>query len=281
MLFAFCCSTYAAAQIAPGVRPAAAVRQLPRLTASPALKLPAMGVLPGTNLKNLQYIPQYHEPPFQTKAWLTRHQRLIVNAQRLVGVSKIQAIRNVRGWGAQYPRKNPRPALMKHQAFRSALAGLAVPLESMKTIPPHPFRNQRRLIYRGLALDLNEKTLRNILENGLRVKDVGPYSNTLLYSLSGPYSRTRAVRTPIINLTDNAATAAHWAHMRQTPGQICVVVAVKSVQKGDHIIYNQDIPAESIYALTALLMVDGKAKWCKVEWNEEGFLITPYEPVQP
>lgn len=217
-----------------------------------------------------------------TQQWITNNQRLLINLQRLWGTSTIQAIRNVRKWGAQYPRKNPRPVLQTDQSFRRAnLAGLSVPESQIKDMPPHPFQNQRLLIYRGLALDVDGRAVRNILENGLLLKDVGPYANTLLYSLSGPYSRSRSVQNPVINLTDNSDSAANWAKTRKSPNQICVVTVVQSNQTGRTIMHNHDIPSDAIYAVTALLMVNGTPAWCKVEWDNGEFLITPYQSAQP
>lgn len=211
--------------------------------------------------------------------FLTQHQRAIIGTQRMLGVSKIQAVRNIRAWGAQRLATSPRPVLANDLSFHAPRLGeLAARQNAAKEFPPFPFDNQRMLIYRGLALDTDGKAIRNILENGLRTQDVGREASTLALSLAGPMSRSAAVRAPITNLTDSASDAVMWAGIRLSKGQIPVIVVVKSPQKGNIITTSRDIPAEDIYAAVTLLNVNGIPTWCKVELEGDGFRITPYEP---
>ncbi len=244
----------------------AALRNVPR-TAAPAVKLaPAVKPVP---------LPAVNPT---VAGFVDRNQRTLFKLQTSVGVSTRKAWENLKNLGAEYHPKNPRPELLQSSAFTAAdFTKLAVSQAEITTAPLFPFQNQRLLIYRGMALNTNGDAIRNILENGLLTKDVGRESNTLLLSIAGPRGRAGAARTPITNLTDNSSEAVMWAGKRMGKQDITVVVAVNSSAKGSIITVAEDIPAEDIYAVTALLRVNGKPTWCKLETAPEGFRITPYQ----
>lgn len=208
------------------------------------------------------------------------HPRIHIGTQQALGIPKITAIRNTLNAGYQISQTAPRPRLQETYSFPAADFTRLIPakLESGEEPVLIPFQNQRGLIYRGLALNADGAAVRNILKNGLRVQDVGKESNTLIASMAGPMSRSAAVRAPITNLTDAASSAVMWAEKRLGDGQIPVITVVKSTQKGDIITTDRDIPAEDIYAVVALLNINGKRTWCKVELDGDDFRITPYVP---
>lgn len=265
-------------QMARVMRQTAQVRVVAPAIPGPALRLPHAISLPAWKNDRIPAEAPCTQPSNWQKKWLTNHQRTIINVQRLVGVSKIQAIRNVRAWGAEYQAKTPRPLLLQEQSAVSAdLQGLEPVLPDKNAYPPFPFQNQRNLIYRGLALDTDGAAIRNILTNGLRAKDSGPFSNTLLYTLAGPHSASRAIQAPIINLTADSNAAVKWATTRLSSGSIRVVVVVKSNLNSALITQSEDIPAQQIYAVTALLSIQGTPVWCKIELEGDNLRITPYK----
>lgn len=204
---------------------------------------------------------------------------LYVHAQTLTGTPRITALRNTLEAGYVPHRYNPRPQLQEANSFTTAdLTEFAVPNTQGQTLPELPFQNQRGLIYRGMALDADGKAIRNILKNGLRTQDVGRESNTRLYSMAGPNSRSAAVRQPLINLTDSGNDAVRWAN-RLRKEEILVVTVVKSNRTGSIITTPTDIPVDAIYAQTALLKVNGKPTWCKLELEGNDLRVTPYQEI--
>lgn len=217
--------------------------------------------------------------PTKREKWVDNHQLKLIKVQKMVGISTRQAVENVRSWGAEYHPKNPRPTLREDAAFTAPdLTGFAVSPADVQAAPGFPFQNQRALIYRGLALKTDGAAIRNILENGLLLKDVGAESNTLILAMAGPQARSASVRAPVTNLTDTSSEAAVWASKRMGKRDVSVIVVVKSNAKGSYITINQDIAPEDIYAVTALLNVDGRPTWCKLETQGNNFRITPYNP---
>lgn len=212
----------------------------------------------------------------------TKHRRPLIGLQKMVGISTYTAWKNLQSIGAVHIPTNPRPILAQDKTFSSAdLTNWIVSRAEAAQAPAFPFDNQRALIYRGMALDGDGKAIRNILENGLRTQDVGKESNTLLISIAGPNAHAAGFCKPVINLTDSSADAVMWANKRLNKNQTLVVTVVKSNDKGDIIVTSDNIPAEDIYALTALLKIDGVPTWCKVELEGEGFKITPYQENPP
>lgn len=251
---------------------AEAATKAARQSATVTVKVPAVPKVP-----SIQTPPVPAHP--RVAALVNQHPRTLVGLQTMVGLSTRQAWTNLQRLGAVYTPKNPRPQLQEANSFTTAdLTEFAVPNTPGQTLPEFPFQNQRGLIYRGMALDADGKAIRNILKNGLRTQDVGKESNTLLYSMAGPNARTAAVRQPLINLTDSGNDAVMWAN-RLRKQQILVVTVVKSSRTGSVITSSKDIPATDIYAQTALLKINGKLTWCKLELEGNDLRVTPYQEI--
>ena len=244
-----------------------------RQSAAVTVKVPAVPKVP-----SVQTPPVVPAHP-RVAAFVNQHPRTLVGLQKMVGLSTRQAWTNLKQLGAVYTPKNPRPQLQDANSFTTVdLTEFAVPNTPGQALPEFPFQNQRGLIYRGMALDADGKAIRNILKNGLRTQDVGKESNTLLYSMAGPNARTAAVRQPLINLTDSGNDAVMWAN-RLRKQQILVVTVVKSNSTGSIITSPTDIPVDDIYAQTALLKVNGKPTWCKLELEGNDLRVTPYQEI--
>ena len=137
-------------------------------------------------------------------------------------------------------------------------------------------------MYRGLGLAADGASLRNILENGLLIKDVGRNSNDrrLAYASAGGMAALKAVaRERVTNLTDSPDSALHYAWRHAGNGLVVMVSVKESVERGAIVTVAHDIPAEQIHEVIALLEVNGKPAWCKIEPAEDGFKITPYNSV--
>lgn len=242
-----------------------------RQSAAVAVKVPAVPKVP--SVPTPPVVPAHP----RVAAVVNQHPRTLVGLQKMVGLSTRQAWTNLKQLGAVYTPKNPRPQLQEANSFTAAdLTEFAAPNIPEQTLPEFPFQNQRGLIYRGMALDTKGKAIRNILENGLRTQDVGRESNTLLYSLAGTNTRSAAIRQPLINLTDSGNDAVMWAN-RLRKNEILVVTVVKSSRTGSVITSSKDIPATDIYAQTALLKINGKLTWCKLELEGNDLRVTPYQ----
>ena len=213
---------------------------------------------------------------------------LYVQAHTLTGTPKITALRYTLEAGYEPHRYNPRPKILEEQTFVTEDFTQLIPAPREKNEGPTllPFQNQRGLIYRGLALNADGQAIRNILENGLLIKDLGQYASDFITSMGAEASRGRCHSLKVTNLTAEPSEAVKWAQLRSKEEAIPVVMVVKYSSNKD--LFSQDIhaintaadiPPEDIYAMAALLNINGVPTWCKVELEGEGFRITPYEPV--
>lgn len=151
-----------------------------------------------------------------------------------------------------------------------------------------PLVTQPGVLYRGLALPADGKAIENILQNGLRVADVGKEANTrnLAMSAGMPGAGRALAKAPVTNLTSFPTEAVNWAVKRLSDNKpLLVVVAVNGqTQSGKVALVAEDIPASAVTHLFAPLMLNGTSVWCKVELTPNGdFLVTPYDitPVTP
>ena len=211
---------------------------------------------------------------------------IYVQAHTLTGTPKITALRYTLEAGYEPHRYNPRPALQADKALAVRDFSAVMPAGKEAETPVIPFQNQRGLIYRGLALNADGQAIRNILENGLLIKDLGQYASDFITSMGAEASRGRCHSIKVTNLTAESSEAVKWAQLRSKEEAIPVVMVVKYSSNKD--LFSQDIhaintaadiPPEDIYAMAALLNINGVPTWCKVELEGEGFRITPYEPV--
>ena len=94
-------------------------------------------------------------------------------------------------------------------------------------LPQTPFFPHPHYMYRGLGLALDGVAVRNILENGLQVKDVGPDHNTrrLAYASHMGRGALQAIaRQPVINLSNSPTVAIYYAKRYQAKGMLVLVV---------------------------------------------------------
>lgn len=209
--------------------------------------------------------------------FIINHKQAIFRAQRAVGISPRQAVANMRHLGIPPTHKPPFPKPNNTQGFIvHDFTDLAY--ESGE-LPASPFAPHPHYMYRGLGLSADGSAVRNILENGLLIKDVGPDHNTLRLSYASHMGRG-ALQTiasqPVINLTNSPTVALHYAKRYQAKGML-VLVVVKEKQNHKKIITTpEDIPASDIQTVAAVLSVHGQPTWCQIELAEDGFLVTPY-----
>lgn len=211
--------------------------------------------------------------------FVNNNKRLLYSLQTTVGVPSKTAVENLRSWGATPLKKPRRPALQPQNAFTvtdfTALRYTDGPVPRLPFVP-HPHR-----MYRGLGLELNGTSVRKILEKGLLVEDVGRNNNDrrIAYASAGGMAAMKAIASErVINLTNSPADALHFAWRYFGKGMLVMVSVKKSLERGSIITTPHDIPADKIHEVIALLEVNGKPAWCKVETAENGFKITPYTP---
>lgn len=236
-------------------------------------------------------------PPTILQRVVKKHKRLLIGTQVSLGVPLRAAVERAyrlgvplrapveRAYrlGAQ-PEKHIRklPLLEAKSFLTPDLQELFVTAEQRALPSPRqPFAVRPQLIFRGLALapENTAPAIRNILENGLRLKDVGHHAANHTSSLAAGINVKAATLAakPVTNLTADPFAAADWAKRRAYENSTLVVVVVNSSARGEIIQFSWDIPAEEINSVIALLNVNGQKTWCKVEVAGEGFKITPFE----
>ena len=209
--------------------------------------------------------------------FIINHKKILFRAQRAVGISPRQAVTNMRHLGIPPTHRPPFPKPNKTQSF--AVPDFTDLAYESGELPASPFAPHPYYVYHGLGLSTDGNAVRNILENGLLVKDVGPDHNTLRLSyashMGGGALQTIASQ-PVINLTNSPTVALHYAKRYQAKGML-VLVVVKEKQNHKKIIATpDDIPASDIQAVAAVLSIHGRPTWCQIELTEDGFLVTPY-----
>ena len=222
-------------------------------------------------------------PPTVLQRVVNDHKRLLIGTQVSLGVPLRAAVERAYRLGAQ-PEKHIRklPLLEAKSFLTPDLQELFVTAEQRALPSPRqPFAVRPQLIFRGLALapENTAPAIRNILENGLRLKDVGHHATNHTSSLAAGVNVKAATLAakPVTNLTADPFAAADWAKRRAYENSTLVVVVVNSSARGEIIQFSWDIPAEEINSVIALLNVNGQKTWCKVEVAGEGFKITPFE----
>lgn len=248
------------AQVAPTAPVSAAVTAASKSPAIPALQTP-------TAAKNST-----------TARFVNNNKATLYRIQKAMGISSKKAVENLYRWGAAPLQKPPRPILQPQKAF-FVTDFTALPY-TQGAIPTLPFGYHADYMYRGMGLPLDGAAVRNILENGLLIKDVGPNNNDrrMAYASAGGLGALKAVsKERVINLTDSPATALYYAQRYLHKGMITLVSVKESHERSDIITFTKDIPANQIQELVALLEIDGNPTWCKVEAVPEGFKIIPYE----
>ena len=204
------------------------------------------------------------------KAWKLHRQRRLRDQQNQKEQEALQAQKELE---AKLPQPNPQMAF-ETTDFANLLSE-QIPQEELPLVAKPGF------LYRGMALSTDGDALKNILQNGLLLADVGLEANTrnLAFSGGNRAAMTAIVNAPVINLTSFPVNAAEWAAKRLTNNkQLLVVVSVKEqTQSGKIVTVAQDIPAQQITHVFAPLLVEGTPAWCNIELTDQNtFLITPY-----
>ncbi len=209
--------------------------------------------------------------------FVNRNKKLLYGLQKSVGISSHKAVENLYRWGAKPLKKPQRPGLLPEQTF--TVQDFAELKYTRGVVPVLPFGYHAKYMYRGLGLALNGKAVRNILENGLLIKDVSPRNNDrrMAYASAGGLGAIKAIlRESVINLTDSPVMALHYAWRNKDKGMVVLVAVKEELNRGGVITVPNDIPADKIGEMVALLQVHGKPTWCRIELAPEGFRVTPY-----
>lgn len=224
-------------------------------------------------------------PPSQTvlQRLVNDNKRFVVGAQVKMGVPLRTAVERAMRMGAlpeEHVRKLP---LLTNESFvvKELEEVLISPAQEEFPDPRQPFVVRPKLIFRGIALQPEKTTsaVRNILENGLRLQDLGNYAANLRLALvaGANYKAVTTAARPVTNLTEDPFAAAEWALRRSIEGSTRVLIVVNATDRGKIIYYDRDITADELHSVIVLLNVNGQKTWCQVELVEEGFKITPYE----
>ena len=146
--------------------------------------------------------------------------------------------------------------------------------------PQLPWMKEPNVLYRGMGLDVNGNAIRNILDNGLLLKDVGKDNNHLasIYA-GGAHGLVReSASMRFTNLADTPATALHYAQRNNTPGRVAVIVRVTGLEDYHELVQlSHDISADHIEEMIALVNINNTPTWCRVKIEEGQFLLTPYQ----
>ena len=143
--------------------------------------------------------------------------------------------------------------------------------------PALPFLKEPHIAYRGMAL--TPADIRHILTNGMeRHRTVA--SNRYNISISGgSHGAIRYFAThPIINLTSSPIHAQYWGSKFLGPKPILTIFKIRgNFSKADIINADRNIAANEIEEVIALLKIDGKPTWCRMQLHDKNTLvITPY-----
>lgn len=186
---------------------------------------------------------------------------------------------------------HPRIAITRFIAKARAKTVQPIHLRSLPapgnwTHPPvFPLASRPYEMYRGLALDLQGKELRNIIHGGM------PVATSHFSLLHGAYDgKAYGSDTKALFATTDPLLASTYAQMnrfRTDGGQFLpVVLHLKRVGKditpgqARTIEIPHDIPPSWIQKISVLLNMDGQPRWGELKLDgEDGFLFTPYPPL--
>lgn len=220
------------------------------------------------------------------RSWLTQQQRNFkawqlkkehAHAQKL-HAQEMEELAAIETAKAAAPKLLPEYALVVEDftAF--------IPQTNQQPKPDMPFVAEPGTIaYRGLALSADANAVRNILTNGLLLKDAGEENSTLriAYASHGGYSAVKHfLENPVTNITYGPHSAASWGAKRMEAAlPILTVVKIRGTFTGSSMeVVTEDIPASQIEEVIVRLDLGGTLTWCKVELNEDNSLtLTPYQ----
>ena len=212
--------------------------------------------------------------PAPTRSWLTQLQRDIKAAQL-----KEEHSRQVRNAKRTFPK------LTSAQIIVDDFETLFVTNEQFKQVPQLPWKEEPGILYRGMGLDTDGKSIRNILENGLLLKDVGPKNDAFLECTDGTTNgfiaryTSRMLGIRYTNLTLNPHFASCHAYDNIEKNRIGILVRVSGQREYATVVRAmEDIGPNYIEEMIALVTLNDRPTWCRVELTKDGrFRLTPYE----
>lgn len=205
------------------------------------------------------------------KAWQLKRQRRLRDTQALKLAQQAQELQ---------AKRAALPPLRPEQAFETDDFTPFVTQE----LPggPLPLLEEPGKLYRGLALPADGESIKNILTNGVLLKDLGSHATTKLLAVSGGTRGAVSAVRPVTNLTSLPQDAVYWATQHKTQGQdLWAVVSVEGIsQSGKIVIYSDDIPADQVTQVLIPLQLNEGPTWCEISLTQEGhFLVIPYQTV--
>ena len=217
-----------------------------------------------------------------TRSWLTQQQRNL-KAWKLKNERierDIQAKQKNLLMEEIARQKAALPKLQPENAFETATFSQLI--TSIRPTQQVPLVVEPGVLYRGLALNSDGAAIKNILENGLQIADVGTEANTRNLAMSGGIPGVVRAARPHTNLTSFPKDAVDWASLRagNLEDKLIIIVKVErqTQEAGKVVTVYEDIPAQQISQLIAPLNINGEATWCQVSLGQEGtFIVTPYE----
>ncbi len=234
---------------------------------------PAFTTVPTLPALKPVYIPPTTTSPARTRSWLEQQKR------------------NLKAW--QLKREHSKqvafaqelaalPKLRTEQVFfTDDLTNWLVPEISLSRAPQVPFMTRHNYLYRGLKLEHDGTSLRQILRHGLLLKDAGGFSNSFLVSLATtPQDAAAISSTKYTNLAKSPQFALNYAFRsaQQVPGKLPIMISVTGESEYSDIVRVQhDIPVSQIYQVIGLLHIEQQPTWCLIELEGDTFKITPYE----
>ena len=209
------------------------------------------------------------------KAWQLKKQRA-ENQKKQLELAKQQADIEA--------AKAAAPLLLTEHAFIVTDFTDFIPSHNQQPRPKMPFVPEPKVVaYRGLALAADGDALRNILSNGLLLKDAGEENSTLriAYASHGGYEAVKHfIEHPVTNVTYGPQSAANWGTRRMEKTlPILTVVKIRGSFSGKSLdVVTEDIPANQIEEVIVRLNIHDTLTWCKVELNPDNtFTLTPYQ----
>lgn len=217
-----------------------------------------------------------------TRSWLTQQQRNL-KAWKLKNERierDIQAKQKNLLMEEITRQKAALPKLQPENAFETATFSQLI--TSTRPTQQVPLVVEPGVLYRGLALNSDGAAIKNILENGLQIADVGTEANTRNLAMSGGIPGVVRATRPHTNLTSFPNDAVNWAKLRAGNMEDKLIIIVKvekqTREAGKVVAVYEDIPPQQISQIIAPLNVNGEATWCQISLGQDGtFVITPYE----
>lgn len=171
------------------------------------------------------------------------------------------------------------PAVLSAQGYEmTSLEAYRLPKSLVP--PPYPVASRPGVMFRGMGLNANGKSLQNIASTGLQLDKVSVENNALLLMMSGErYGAQLSIsKMKFINFTNSAKMASRYALRHGKDGNIPVVLQMSGIEDGNIIRLAADVPASHIKQIDALLFIEGAPRWGKLEvLPGGGFKFFPYQ----